>query len=254
VGRVASALCFAAVLTLVSSATTAAQVPTAETTLHRLRLDASALRPGQFIYETSLERNSTTTMLGTRTVSVTRTTYNAAPAWLLLETRASDGIPSADSLFADVASLRPLHWSSTQGLARLAAEFRGDTVFGATAAPPGRRSIVATVPTGTMVSSAMFETALRLLPLQTGWEDSTTALSITLGNTAVVPARLTVIGEDRVKVPAGTFDCWVVAIHADPARGLYWVSKSDHQVVRSALDVPSLGGAQLVSALTRAVW
>ena len=41
---------------------------------------------------------------------------------------------------------------------------------------------------------------------------------------------------------------------ADPARGLYWVSKQDPIVVRSAVDVPGLapaGAAQLVSALTR---
>jgi hypothetical protein len=100
----------------------------------------------------------------------------------------------------------------------------------------------------------MLETALRLLPLQTGWEDSTTALSITLGNTTVVPVRLAVIGEDRVRVPAGTFDCWVVAVHGEASRGLYWVTKHDPEVVRSALDVPSLGGAQLVSALSRVVW
>jgi hypothetical protein len=43
-------------------------------------------------------------------------------------------------------------------------------------------------------------------------------------------------------------------VHADAARGLYWVTKRDPEIVRSALDVPALGGAQLVSALTRAVW
>ncbi|HEV8498509.1 MAG TPA: hypothetical protein VGQ56_16655 [Gemmatimonadaceae bacterium] len=232
-----------------------AQVPVTDTTTpRRFHLDATALRPGQFVYETSLERNSTTTVLGARTVTVARTTYNAAPAWLLLETRSGDGIPTTDSLLTDLTALHPLHWSSTQGLSRLAAEFRGDTVFGATAAPSSRRSIVAVVPSGTMVSSAMLETALRLLPLQTGWEDSTTALSITLSATGIIPTRFTVIGEDRVRVPAGTFDCWVVAVHADAARGLYWVTKRDPEIVRSALDVPALGGAQLVSALTRAVW
>jgi len=252
VDRVRNGLCALAALTLATSA--AAQVPVSDTTQHHFRLDAGALRPGQFIYETTLERNSTTTVLGSRTISATRTTYNAMPAWLLLETRSNDGIPSADSLITDVTGLRPLHWSSAQGLARLGAEFRGDTAFGATAAPSGRRSIVAVVPSGTMISSAMLETALRLLPLQTAWEDSTTALSITLGNTSIVPVRLAVIGEDRIQVPAGTFDCWVVAVHADAARGLYWVTKRDPEVVRSALDVPTLGGAQLVSALSRVVW
>jgi len=250
--RVANAVVFAATLALATTA--AAQVPATDTTQHHVRLDATALRPGQFTYEMSLERDSKTTILGARTVTVARTTYNAAPAWLLFEARSGDGRPASDSLFADVTGLHPLHWSSTQGLSRLAAEFRGDTVFGATAAPPGRRSIVSIVPSGTIVSSAMLETVLRLLPLQTAWEDSTSVLSITLSTTSVVPTRFAVIGEDRVRVPAGTFDCWVVAVHADPARGLYWVTKQDPQVVRSALDVPSLGGAQLVSALTRAVW
>jgi len=252
VDRVRNGLCALAALTLATSA--AAQVPVSDTTQHHFRLDAGALRPGQFIYETTLERNSTTTVLGSRTISAARTTYNAVPAWLLLETRSNDGIPSADSLITDVTGLRPLHWSSAQGLARLGAEFRGDTAFGATAAPSGRLSIVAVVPSGTMISAAMLDTALRLLPLQTAWEDSTTALSITLGNTSIVPVRLAVIGEDRIQVPAGTFDCWVVAVHADAARGLYWVTKRDPEVVRSTLDVPTLGGAQLVSALSRVVW
>jgi hypothetical protein len=250
--RAANALLALAALAIASAVP--AQVPTTDSTPRRFRLDASVLRPGQFVYETSLERNSTTTVLGVRTVTVARTTYNATPAWLLLETRSNDGIPTADSLFTDIAGLHPLHWSSTQGLSRLGAEFRGDTAFGATSAPSSRRSIIAVVPSGTMVSSAMLETALRLLSLQTGWEDSTTVLSITLSSTAIVQTRLSVIGEDRIRVPAGTFDCWVVAVHADAARGLYWVTKQDPQVVRSALDVPTLGGAQLVSALTRVVW
>ena len=217
----------------------------------RLAVDATALRAGQFVYVTTLERDASTTPLGTRTVTVSRTTYAGGPAWLLLEERSGDGIPASDSLFADPAALRAIHWSSTLGTARLAAEFRGDSTFGATSSPQGKRSIVAAVPAGTVVSAAMLETMLRLLPLQTTWEDSTTTLSVTPSGNAVLPTRIAVIGEDRVRVPAGTFDCWVVAVHADSARGLYWVTKQDPIVVRSALDVPTLGGAQLVSALER---
>jgi len=102
-----------------------------------------------------------------------------------------------------------------------------------------------------MVSAAMLETVLRLLPLQSTWEDSSTIVSITLGGNAILPTRLAVIGEDRVRVPAGTFDCWVVAVRADPARGLYWVTKRDPIVVRTAIDVPTLGSAQLINSLTR---
>jgi hypothetical protein len=98
----------------------------------------------------------------------------------------------------------------------------------------------------------MLETVLRLLPLSSTWEDSAATLTGEGTNVVALPARLSVIGEDRVRLPAGTFDCWVVAMHAgDQARGLYWVTKRDPIVVRTALDVPSMGGAQLVSALTR---
>ena len=228
-------------------------VATTDTTAHRLALNVSGLHPGQFVYQTTLERDASTTVLGTRTVTVAQASYGGSTAWLITEMRSGDGIPASDSVFADPATLHPIHWSSTLGQARLAAEFRGDTAYGATSAPQGRRSIVAQVPAGTLVSAAMLETELRLLPLRTTWEDSTTTLSVTAGSNAVLPTRIAVIGEDRVRVPAGTFDCWVVSVHADTAggRGLYWVTKQDPIVVRSALDVPALGGAQMVSSLTR---
>ena len=222
-----------------------------DTSAHHFRLDVAALRPGSFVYETSLERDASTTPLGIRTVSVSQSPIAGAPAWLLLETRTGDGIPAADSLYADPATLRPIHWSSAIGQARLAAEFQGDTVYAGASAPPGRRTVIAAVPPGTIATSAMLETALRLLPLQQAWEDSTTTLSLSLSGLAVYPTRVAVIGEDRVHVGAGDFDCWVVSVHTDVSRGLFWVTKSDPIVVRSTLDVPTLGGAQFVSSLAR---
>ena len=58
--------------------------------------------------------------------------------------------------------------------------------------------MVAAMPNGTIVSAAMLEAALRLLPLQIGWEDSTSMLSVSLSGNTVIPTRLSVIGEDRV--------------------------------------------------------
>ncbi len=222
-----------------------------DTTAHRARIDVSMLRPSQFVYVTTLERDASTVPIGTRTVTVSQATYAAAPTWLLVEQRAGGGIPSEDSLFADVGALRPVHWSATTGQAHIALEFRGDSAFGGTSSPAGRRSITLPVPPGTMVSGALLETMLRLFPLQTAWEDSMSVLQVGVGSNSVLSARIAVIGEDRVRVPAGTFDCWVVSVHADQTKGLYWVTKSDPIVVRSTLDVPMMGGAQLVSALDR---
>jgi len=238
-------------LGLVVAGNVAGQVPVDSGLPGRLRVNASGLRPSELVYDMTLERDAGTTLIGTRTVSVTPMTYAGTPAWLLLESRSTDGTVGSDSLVADTAALRPLHWGSAIGEARLATEFRVDSAFGGTSGPPGRRSIVAATPPGTLVSGAMLETVLRLVPLSATWEDSATTLSVTLGGNANLPTRLAVIGEDQVRVPAGTFDCWVVAVHTDQSRGLYWVTKVDPIVVRTVLDVPSLGGAQLVSALTR---
>ena len=213
---------------------------------------SAGLRSGQFTYQATLESGSGTTIIGTRTVTISPATYAGSPAWLLFEARTGDGIGASDSLFLDFTSLRPVHWSSTLGEARVAAEFRSDTAFGGVTSPVGRRSMVLGMPDRTLVNATMLETMLRLAPLQTVWEDSTSMLSIALGDNAVLPARMSVIGDDRVRVPAGTFDCWVVSVHADQGRGLYWVTKQNPIVVRSAVDVPTLGGAQLVNSLVSA--
>ncbi len=231
--------------------------PPADTAARRVvppgeaKFDATKLQSSQFVYLTTLERDASTTPLGTRTVTVSPMSYVGIPTWLLVEARAGDGIPSADSLYADMATLRPVHWSATNGQAHLALEFRSDSAFGGTSTPAGRRTMALPVPPGTLVSGAMLETVLRLLPLTTAWEDSVSLLSVAVGSNAVLPTRIAVIGEDRVRVPAGTFDCWVVAVHADQTKGLYWVTKTDPIVVRSALDQPMMGGAQVVSALAR---
>jgi hypothetical protein len=231
--------------------------PTTPDTAHRAvappagKFDATKLQTSQFVYLTTLERDASTTPLGTRTVTVTPMSYVGIPTWLLTEARAGDGIPSADSLYADMATLRPIHWSATTGAAHLALEFRSDSAFGGTSSPGGRRTMALAVPPGSMVSGAMLETVLRLLPLAMAWEDSVSLLSIGVGSSTVLQTRIAVIGEDRVRVPAGTFDCWVVSVHADQTKGLYWVTKSDPIVVRSTLDQPMMGGAQVVSALAR---
>lgn len=250
--RIAAGLLATALCVTPARAIRAQDSAVARDTTHRVAISAMNLRPTQLVYSMVLERDNGSTELGARTIDVSRATYVGTPAWLLVETRTVSGAPAVDSLYADGNDLRALHWSAAQGDAHLVMEFRGDTAYGGTSAPPGRHSATAVVPAGTLVNGAMLENVLRLLPLQPTFEDSAATLSVTLGGMNVLPTRISVIGDDRVRVAAGTFDCWVVSVHAgDTARGLYWVTKRDPIMVRSALDVPTLGGAQLVTELTR---
>lgn len=190
--------------------------------------------------------------VGGRTVSAGEATYQGSAAWLLLETRTTERGLATDSLLVRRDDLHPLHWGATLGPARLSAEFVADTaVFGATSGPTGRRSVVTNVPAGALVSGAMLETMLRLLPLQPGWHDSTVAVSVTLGSDLLLPTTLSVVRQDTVSVPGGTFDCWVVDARAAGAETLYWVSKQNPVVVRSIEALPNMGGARLVTELTR---
>lgn len=197
--------------------------------------------------------DSTSMFVGERSVSVVDAMYQNAPSWLLLETRSTDRGYSADSLLVRRTDLHPLHWGATLSGSRLSAEFVGDTaLFGATSGPTGRRSVVATVPAGTMVSAAMLETYLRLFSYWPGWRDSTLSLSVTLGSDLLLPTELSVIGEQAVTVPAGTFDCWVIDARAGRASTRYWISKQDPTVVLSIVPLPNDTRARLVTELTLA--
>ena len=106
--------------------------------------------------------------------------------------------------------------------------------------------MVAAVPSGTMISSAMLETVLRLLPLQTGWEDSTGTLSISL-NGEHGDSDAAVGDRRRSRACSGGDVSTAGSSRCTRMRGadLYWVTKTDPIVVRSVLDVPAMGGAQL---------
>ena len=84
-----------------------------------LHADGARVTAGQFTYQAVLEHDITGSALGSRTVTATQTSYNGANAWLFLDTKTGASVGSVDSLFVEQGSLRPLHWSSTIGRARL---------------------------------------------------------------------------------------------------------------------------------------
>ena len=147
-----------------------------------------------------------------------------------------------------MATLRPVHWSATSGHAHLALEFRSDSAFGGTSTPRGSTHDVA----GDSARNARERRDARDCSAPAaahdgvGGFDRRCCRSSVGGATRVLPTRLAVIGEDRVRVPAGTFDCWVVAVHADQTKGLYWVTKTRSDRGAEHAGPPTMGGAQVV--------
>ena len=217
------------------------------------QLDVTRVHPGSWLYSTTLRSDTSTRIVGDAEIRVAESTYGGAPSWLLTENGLRAGAVVAESLWVTRGELKPQHLSATLGPARLIAEFARDTIYSAIMEPVGRRSLVAASPPKLLVSEAMSDLVMSLLPLDSTFSDSVAILAADVGAVAAPPARISVEGQERVVVPAGTFDAWIVQLESERGGARLWVSKGTPQmVVRTEQTLPSLGGAVLRRDLLRA--
>lgn len=215
-------------------------------TSSRFGVDGALLQPGDWRYAVSVKVDTQTRALGERVVRLAQGMYGPTPAWVLVTTGGRGTLGALDSLYLNALDLQPLHWSSRLGLARVAAAFALDTIFGATDSPLGKQNVVLPKPGRLVVTAEMLDAVLRLEPLAIGWRDSVMLLLTEPTAAVATPASVAVTGEEQVTVPAGPFDCWVVDVQAERGQTRLWVSKTGHVVVRSVQAVPSLGAGATV--------
>jgi len=214
-------------------------------------VDATVLRPARYSYEITVTRDGQSQPLGVQTISFSEATYAGAPSWLILEARDGGGIAALDSIVASRDRLAPLHWGASMGQAKLAAEFTRDTLYGATASPLGRRSLVGPAPRGVIASEGMLDGFLQLAPVDDGWSADVTLLAADLTGTRLIAGRLVVERDEEVTVPAGTFSSWVVALKTSNGDKWLWVSKDYRVVVKSSQALSQLDGAVVDRVLAR---
>jgi hypothetical protein len=90
------------------------------------------------------------------------------------------------------------------------------------------------------------------VPLSSTWKGSASLLGwAVIDSDVFTPVELRVEGEERIAVPAGTFDCWRISVRFAGERMVYWVRRSDGLGVRllDDLNVPARGTREVV--LTR---
>ena len=216
---------------------------------HRLTLDTTRLRPARLSYRTSVVKDSVASFSGEMQVVIADAQYAGAPAWLLAQSGMQGVAMATDSLLVSRAELRPLHWTASRGVSRIAVEFTTDTIFGAMSSPLGRQNIVMPNRGDLLVNVAAVDLVLAALPLDIGWTDSASVLVVDAGGSVTATATLAVDGEERVLAPAGEYDCWVVSLETERGSARYWVSKDARVVVRSEQVLPQLGGALLTREL-----
>lgn len=214
-----------------------------DSTVHRLPADGSRLRAMRLDYRATLTRDSTVTPLGAFQVQVSEMQFAGSPAWLLLRSGARGVQQASDSLVVAHSDLRPLHWGATLGSARLGVEFTADSLFGAMTSPLGKQNIMLRNRGDLLVNESAVDFVLATIPLNAAWHDSATVLIVDAGGSTTAPASLRVEGEERITVPAGEYDCWILSLESERGASRLWVSKQDQLLVRAVQILPQLGGA-----------
>jgi len=168
---------------------------------------------------------------------------DSSAGWLLTETRTGI-VPSVDSLFLD-ADLRPLRWTSLLGASRLEVNFAVDSLGGVIHGPVGTSAASSEAPPDLVLSGAMLELVVELLPLSQGWADSVSVLSADLSGADVSTAELAVIGDAPTGPDPTGHPAWLVALRAESRQLLLWVDKATGIAMRTQQTLPTHTGTML---------
>jgi hypothetical protein len=207
------------------------------------QLDGTRLRPATLTYVATIRRDDSTRVVGDRSVAITEMLHFGFPAWQIVEsTSAPQPYALADTTIVERATLRLLHWGSYVDFTRVVADFRSDSIFGGITTPVGRRTMVGDLPATAWITAAQTEAAISVYPLIPDLRDSVTIVATETSRSTTLRAELAVLGEERVTVPAGSYDCWIVTLTTDAGGPTYWVAKRDGVIVRSLRMLPENGG------------
>jgi hypothetical protein len=197
-----------------------------------VQAQGGGVRPMTATYSGRSEFRGETQGMGMREITVSEAVAGGHRAWLVVHRlKLEQGL--VDSVLMRADDLSPLSRRAEIGRARLTVELRdgelaGQLKLGDATLPlslrPGERSFL---------NYHALRAALAAWPLAAGWRGTASVLQI-FAQGELTPLTLEVTGEERIRVPAGEFDCWVV--HVTGPRGLeerWWVSKAGHHMVRS---------------------
>jgi hypothetical protein len=217
--------------------------------------DPGRVAGGIWTYE---QRTTTDEVLTRRTagktVALSRWDLEGGAAWFVTTWR-DTLLDAADSAFYSNATLRPVRFALTgghKGRTRIVQQYSSDSMretiditgprerhFHGAIALPGPQ----TAPLLMFAEQGGLVPLVQALPLKRGWRGSVYAVGLVLHASPgsplppFLPLDLRVTGRDRVTVPAGTFDCWRLAVAQRLPSGEYrstvWVSLDRQWVVKT---------------------
>ena len=214
------------------------------------RVNASAVAPGIWRYRTTMNTAGGPRTLD-RTLTLTRTTRAGTAAWLVVDAQRAGEMSIVDSLWVARATMAPLHRVLTPAGGRIVTTFVGDTIKGMATTPQGDMPFLLPNRPGLIVSASMLELALAATPLRRGWRSTANLLAVAPTGSGVVPVELSVVGEERVTVPGGTFESWIIETRGAPIQQRLWLSKTGRRVVKMSQSTGQPGSTAIETVLLR---
>lgn len=201
------------------------------------RPNGMLMHPDTARYALELRRDTLLVPLGIRTVVVSESMLGGVPDWLVAESRTGTAIATYDSLHLRRVDLAPVRWSARNGVSQIAVSFTTDSMFAALQDYQGRGSFAAGIPPGALITPAMVDRLLALVPLSASYRSGASLVNIEDRGPQTVPATLGVEGQEQVLLGAQPVDCWVVVLRTPTTEKRYWVQKSPQRVVKTERQV-----------------
>lgn len=218
--------------------------------------DGQEMRPGEWTYA-SLLRGAPYSDSSTQSrMRVERSEHDGAVTWVLLRRPVGTGSSTQwlDTTWVDGSTLRLVARSTSvmDGKGRVTEEFREREVLKGftTAGYTTWQVVVADTASqhqseGAILQGDVFFMAIRSAPLSPRWRASIALMSPIYNRAVRWWYDLAVVGEERISVPAGEFDCWKIRFGppADVQRLgsiFLWVSKDRQWIVKQGIS----GGTQ----------
>jgi len=199
-------------------------------------VDGSRVRVGQWTYDgRMIEEGIDTTSQGVREFSVAPAEREGHPVWIVATTATGRYTRGAmgDSLFLEVGSLRILRRVMFYTGGHAHARDYPDSLSRALS---WRQADVGW-------HGTLHRLLFQLTPLARDWRGSAyVALPVDRDRWKLFPLDQQVVGEERVRVPAGTFDCWKVFTKLRRTEATLWIAKRGQWVVK----LQQRGGSDVV--------
>ena len=191
-------------------------------------VDASRVRAGRWTYAGRMITDGIdTSAQGTVVFDVDRSVSNGSPVWIVSTTRVGRYTRGAlgDSLFIEVGSLR---------LIRRVMYYTGGHA-NTRAYPDSVRRALSWRQADVGWHGTLHRLLFQLTPLNGSWRGSVyVALPVDRDRWRIFPLDQRVTGEERVSVPAGTFECWKVDTKLRRTEATLWIDKVSQAVVKLA--------------------